>query len=237
MKGAMKMALIRNSYDGGGAENRRRRDERGRYMEYDSYMPRQRRRMGFETPESRHYGGYEYNGYGAYDAMNDNDIRRRNTGEEDGYFAEQGEHERYPTNAYRSMRMQGGRQSGGEGRGRVMHMEQARDYVPPLTREKAEAWVRSMQNEDPERESGECWTIQEVKDIAREMNLPAEGKELVELYAVMNAMYSDYYKVAEKFDLLNDEFFACMAMAFINDKDAVENKTAAYYECVVKKGR
>ena len=35
--------------------------------------------------------------------------------------------------------------------------------------------------------------------------------------------------------MLTPDFFADMAMAFIGDKDAVENKTMMYYECIVGK--
>jgi hypothetical protein len=50
-----------------------------------------------------------------------------------------------------------------------------------------------------------------------------------------NALYSDYYAVAKKYNMLNPDFFADMAMAFINDQDAVKNKAAVYYECIVEK--
>jgi hypothetical protein len=50
----------------------------------------------------------------------------------------------------------------------------------------------------------------------------------------MNALYSDYYGVAKKYNMLTPEFFADMSMAFINDKDAVPNKVAMYYECIVE---
>ena len=51
----------------------------------------------------------------------------------------------------------------------------------------------------------------------------------------MNMLASDYYKVAEKFSVLEDDFFFCMAKAFLEDKDAVPNKVGAYYEYIVKK--
>lgn len=226
------MALIRNSYNGGGAESRRRRDERGRYMEdermnnrraygdqeytnyieYDEY-PTSRRHMGFG--EMR--GGYVR--YNRAD-MNINDQHRMNSGGKNGEFAEVGEHKRhYEQDGMRHM--EDYRKGGGQ--------------VQPLTREKAERWVKSMCNEDPEREEGECWTLEEVKGIARKMGMPAEGKKLIEFYAAINAMYSDYYKVAEKFDLVEDDFFAELAKAFIEDKDAVQDKVAAYYEYIVEK--
>ena len=51
----------------------------------------------------------------------------------------------------------------------------------------------------------------------------------------MNMLASDYYKVAEEFDVLEDDFFVEMAKAFINDKDAVKDKVSIYYECIAKK--
>lgn len=106
-------------------------------------------------------------------------------------------------------------------------------YVPPLTREKAQMWVEQMQGEGGS--DGETWTFEEIEQIAQKHGIPKQEKKLVELYAVMNMLASDYYKVAEEFDVLEDEFFVCMAKAFINDKDAVKDKVAAYYEYIVKK--
>lgn len=239
------MALMYNN--NGGATNRRRRDSRGRYMEgdygmrseyggayndyggtvrgeYDMYiMPPQDRRMGFEPP----YGN----------DMNDNDIRRRNTGREDGYFSEQGEHQRYPTGAYGGqMRMsaqQGGVKNQQMRMGGMKQHGMPEGYVPPLTRDKAMEWVQGMEGEGGA--DGETWTFEEIEEIAKKNGIPKQEKKLVELYAVMNMLASDYYKVAEEFDVLTDEFFVCMAKAFINDKDAVPDKVAMYYECIAKK--
>lgn len=244
MKGAMRMALIRNYSDG--AESRRRRDRRGRYMErgygardeygemednygardeYDLYVFPQDRRMGF--------GEYQPP-YG--NDMNDNDVRRRNTGREDGEFSEQGEQERYPMSRYNPQRgasMHHGHQ------GKIRYMQggmkqhgMPRGYIPPLTREKAEHWVRSM---DGENEKGETWSFEEIEKLAEKHGIPKQEKKIVEFYAVMNMLASDYYKVAEKFDVLDDEFFVCMAKAFIEDKDAVPDKVAMYYECIANK--
>lgn len=226
------MALIRNNYDNGGATSRRRRDERGRYMGGDEYPSRAEyhtdyieyderptaRQMGFGEAYADPYSNREMRGgYVRYNRrdMNDNDQRRMNSGGMHGEFAEQGEH----------MRHYGGG---------MKHMEDYRKGQP-LTREKAEMWVQSMMNEDPEREEGECWTLEEAKDIAKKMGMPTEGKKLIEFYAAINAMYSDYYKVAEKFGLVEDDFFAELAKAFIEDKDAVKDKVAVYYDCIVKK--
>lgn len=229
------MALMRNNSDGASA--RRRRDSRGRYMEggYGAYNDYGGRVSGdydlYVTPQGRQMG------FGARDDMNDNDIRRRSTGRENGEFSEQGEHRRYPTGNYmnnRSMHMGGGRQNSPHMMmGGMRQHDMPEGYVPPLTREKAEEWVQGMEGEGGE--NGETWTFEEIEEIAKKNGIPKQEKKLVELYAVMNMLASDYYKVAEEFDVLNDEFFICMAKAFINDKDAVPDKVAMYYECIAKK--
>lgn len=53
-------------------------------------------------------------------------------------------------------------------------------------------------------------------------------------HVVMCSIYSDYAEVAKKYGLSgNAEFFADMAHAWLDDKDAVEDKAAAYYCYVV----
>ena len=54
-------------------------------------------------------------------------------------------------------------------------------------------------------------------------------------HAIMCAMYSDFCEVAKKYGLGgNAEFYADMAHAWLDDKDAVEDKAAAYYCYVVQ---
>lgn len=50
----------------------------------------------------------------------------------------------------------------------------------------------------------------------------------------MNVMYAGYHKVAKKFGVDKANFYACLAKAFIEDPDAVEDKTAAYIEYCTK---
>lgn len=50
----------------------------------------------------------------------------------------------------------------------------------------------------------------------------------------MNMMFSDYYPVAKKHNVNTPEFYADLAAAFINDKDASKDKVEKYYECVVE---
>ena len=46
--------------------------------------------------------------------------------------------------------------------------------------------------------------------------------------------FSDYYPAAKKHNVNMAEFYADLAAAFINDKDASKNKVEKYYECVVE---
>lgn len=103
-----------------------------------------------------------------------------------------------------------------------------------MTREMAMEWVESMEGSDPAKPHGGKWTVDQVKPIATKYGVPTEGERFWEFWAVMNAMYSDYYPVAKKYNVLTPDFFADLAMAFISDKDAVENKSVMYYECIAK---
>ena len=172
---------------------------------YDGDMPMDRR-MGFEQPMD------------AYDT----EMRRRRR--KDGTFMHYGgEHESHGMEPIRfggMVAMDGGGHRGG-------HQK--------MTREMAEDWVNSMEGSDPAKQHGGKWTMEQIKPIAQKYGVPTEGERFWEFYAIMNAMYSDYYPVAKKYNVLTPDFFADLAMAFISDKDAVENKAAMYYECIVEK--
>ena len=57
---------------------------------------------------------------------------------------------------------------------------------------------------------------------------------VAEVYAIMNALYSDYCKVFKKYGFNSSEAYMDLAMAWLNDSDAVDNKAIMYYECIVK---
>ena len=172
---------------------------------YDGDMPMDRR-MGFEQPMD------------AYDT----EMRRRRR--KDGTFMHYGgERESHGMEPIRF----GGMVAMDDGGHRGSHQK--------MTREMAEDWVNSMEGSDPAKQHGGKWTTEQIKPIAQKYGVPTEGERFWEFYAVMNAMYSDYYPVAKKYNVLTPDFFADLAMAFISDKDAVENKAAMYYECIVEK--
>lgn len=172
---------------------------------YEGGMPMDRRKMGFGEDEPVDYG---------------TDMRRRRRS--DGTFMHYGgmeEEDDEPIRFGGMIAMRGGKDKS--------HQR--------MTREIAEEWTGAMEGADPAKPHGAKWTPEQVKPIAAKYGVPTEGDRFWEFYAVMNAMYSDYYVVAKKYNQLTPDFFADMAMAFISDKDAVENKVMMYYECIVEK--
>lgn len=217
-----KLQIMRGNQNGSG-------DEGGRQMRYgrdEPWEPDHRRmtytppygapdmRRHYDIPEDRRMGFGENDGY-------DTEMRRRRRS--DGTFMHYGggeDREREPIQFGGMVSMSGGSRRGGHHK---------------LTREMAEAWVESMESSDPAKPHGAKWTMEQIKPIAQKYGVPTEGERFWEFWAVVNAMYSDYYPVAKKYNALSADFFADMAMAFIGDKDAVENKAAVYYECIVEK--
>lgn len=106
---------------------------------------------------------------------------------------------------------------------------------PELTRADAENWVAGMQNEDAAKPRGGKWTPDQVKPYAQKNGIRTDGAKIYEFWAVMNAMYSDYYETAKRYNVATPDFFADMAKAFLMDKDALEGKAARYYRDIVKK--
>ena len=95
-------------------------------------------------------------------------------------------------------------------------------------RKLADRWVEAMQEEAGK----ELWGREEVEKISRKYGMDDLDKN--EFYAVFNAVYTDFCDVAKKWDVDKAEFFADLARAFIEDEDAVGDKVAAYYACVVR---
>lgn len=102
-------------------------------------------------------------------------------------------------------------------------------------RETAEEWVKNMKNEDKSHPTGGKWSAESLKPLAQKYGIPTEDEKFWEFFAMTNAMYSDYSEVAKKFGITSPEFYACMAKAFMNDKDAEDDKVALYYEYIAKK--
>ena len=86
-----------------------------------------------------------------------------------------------------------------------------------------------MQNEDGSK--GPHWSMDQVEQIMRQKNIQCDPAEF---FAAVNAMFSDYSEVAQKHGVNKQDFYIDMAKAFLEDKDAVKDKAAAYYMYVVK---
>ena len=121
--------------------------------------------------------------------------------------------------------------------GGTMWLEPQEGEEAKMDRETAEEWVRNMKNEDHARPTGPRWSMEELKQMAQKfgLNPDPENEEFIEFWAMTNAMYSDYCAVAKRFNITSPEYYGMMAKAWMDDKDAVPNKTAMYYACCVKK--
>lgn len=115
------------------------------------------------------------------------------------------------------------RHGGEAGMGRIESKEMK------LTPEKARKWVENMSNE--EGKTGEHWGVEQVKALMSQKSIDYDPYEV---YAIMNALYSDYGKVFKRREITAPELYLELAMAWLKDKDAVKNKAAAYYEYIVK---
>ena len=94
----------------------------------------------------------------------------------------------------------------------------------------AEKWGRDMEGEDGKK--GPHWSADQVRAVMKQKDIKCDPWEF---YAAINAMYSDYKHVFEKYGLgENVDVYVEMAKAFIDDKDAQPDKLARYYKYIVK---
>lgn len=98
-----------------------------------------------------------------------------------------------------------------------------------MTKDVAEKWVHSMTGADGAK--GQYWTMDQAKQIMGRYGYQGDP---VEWYVVLNMMKRDYSKVAAKMGVDKEEFYACMADAFLSDSDAQPDKLMRYYHAVVK---
>jgi len=116
--------------------------------------------------------------------------------------------------------------------GGSLWMEPEGAAIEPLTKEQAHEWVDSMTAPDPNNKgNGGKIGWEEVKAMAAKHGITDEHK-LIELYAVINAMKSDYAKVAQKYGVASPEYYYDLAKAFIDDSDAKLHKVARYYKYI-----
>lgn len=215
-------------------ESRRRRDSRGRFrseMEMDGgYGEMEMRRGGYGRSEMESRGGnqggnmneemrggYPYHPFPVYEErgrVNQIGFDPMNASEVNTNYRMNATHHTANEMEYRKTPQMGG-YSFSQGM--------------PMTKEMAEEWTRSMKNEDGTK--GPHWTMEQVKQVMAQRGIKYEPAEF---FAVLNAMYSDYCAVLKKHGINNIDVYIDLACAWLNDQDAVENKTAAYFQHVVK---
>lgn len=98
-----------------------------------------------------------------------------------------------------------------------------------LTPEMAEEWTSMMVNEDGTK--GPHWTQEQAKKVMSQRGIVYDP---LAFWVILNAMYSDYCSVFKKHGVNNIDFYTDLTTAWLNDSDAVKDKAAAYYNCVVK---
>lgn len=99
-----------------------------------------------------------------------------------------------------------------------------------LTKEMAEEWVESMERADGGR--GPKWQLDKVSQILARRGITSDP---MQYWVAMNALYSDYCSVLSRHGIGdNADFYVDLAKAFIEDSDAMPDKLANYYECIVK---
>ena len=238
------------------AQARRRRDERGRYMtgdQGDNHYTRERRNemtMGYagsygEMRRHRRMGdgeGVEMRRRGNRNNMDDSPDMRG-----EGYFVWDNANMPYmPPERYgqphdrqnvTDMRQYRTRSMMGEGGEKPHHQQGAIGFGEQdahgkkMTKEKAEKWVKHMRTDG---HKGEMWTMEDAKELAKPYGI-TEGQELIDFYAALNMVYSDYCEVAKEWGVDDEEYFAALACAFLYDEDgkAPSEKIAAYYKYVV----
>ena len=94
----------------------------------------------------------------------------------------------------------------------------------------AQAWTKKMKNADGTQ--GPHWTLEQAKQIMAQRKI---GLDPIQFWVTLNMIYSDYSPVAKKHGLGGSlDFYADLAKAFLDDKDAKPNKLARYYENIVQ---
>lgn len=219
-------------------EMRRRRDDRGRYMDggegnrmtYDggqemAYRPWPEPHMPpyLDRPGMRGERMRDKNIVNIHDYQDRRSIGFRQTDDEEG-----------PEMRQYGRRYNPDRMSAYEAPQKRQEMGHSEGYEDDehLTREQAEKWVHAMKSEDGK--TGARWPYEEIKRYAANFGIQGE-EQVVEFFAIMNALYTDYCKVAKKYGVDKTDFWGDLAKAFIHDKDAKSGKVKMYYECIAER--
>lgn len=101
----------------------------------------------------------------------------------------------------------------------------------PMTREKAEKWIRSMKTQEGKPLQHIPYT--EIQRIAPNYGVSGE-QETLDMWVVTNMIKSDHQDVGKKYANDSVDFYAALAKNWLNDPDAVEEKLAMYKRYIVR---
>lgn len=105
------------------------------------------------------------------------------------------------------------------------------DHEKHMTREKAEKWIRSMLT--PDGKPLQPVPMSEIQRIAPNYGVSGE-KDMLEMWVVVNMMKSDYQDIGKKYAGDAVDFYAGLAKDWLDDKDAVEDKLQMYKKYIVE---
>ena len=192
--------------------------------------------------EDRYRGNEEYGQSGGYDRMREGRNERGREQDWRGGMNERGWDEsekmrRGEMGRYRDYddrddaRYEGG---GGRYAGNFRHREDPREHETDkevkFDEHKAREWVGQMKNNDGT--VGEHFKAEHAEPL-RAAHCPNCDK--MQFWAAMNMIYSKYCDVAKRMNVDRPEFYACMAKAFLMDKDAGEYMLVKHMEHVAGK--
>ena len=105
-----------------------------------------------------------------------------------------------------------------------------------MSEEDIKNWEHHLINSDGTR--GGHFKKDHVEHIASKAGVDIHRLGGLDVFTItMNAMYADYCAVAKKFGNDVPEFYACLAKAFLEDKDfrgSGEEKLWLYYKCIAE---
>ena len=238
------MRMLAMAHMGGEPEMRRQRDSRGRYMEGNEayHMPpyleqprsNHNRRMTDEPDGQNPYGGQPEVYRQQEERRAEGEMRRMTSGKTSGGEINYNRHDggygnvRYFMHKTDPMNQHDGKE----------HFQQPRQigfraHENGLDKETVMSWVEGMVDDDGVHGGKYSW--HQAQQYALNVGVSGQQKVL-EFYWAMNAMYADYHKVAKKFGVDKPDFYACLAKAFIEDPDAVEDKVEKYVMHITKSG-
>ena len=79
------------------------------------------------------------------------------------------------------------------------------------------------------RENGQKWNMDQTSSIGAEVGVDWNKIAKINFYVVMNMMYSDFWRTAEKVEYEDDpKFYAYLAKDWLCDDDASSDKLFRY---------